>query len=101
MGKKLERLRFIAKIDLLKEVAEEYPGMTTDNIIAQMEARYKGLMCGPISEMRNTDADKRKRFLIDLEHQLFSACVLRKEYSGKTIDNIVVQLESRINELNK
>lgn len=58
-------------------------------------------MCGTVSEMRNTDADKRKRLLIDLEHQLFSACVLKKDYSGKTIDNIVVQLESRINELNK
>ena len=44
MGKKLERLRFIAKIDLLKEVAEEYPGKTIDNIIVQMEARYKELI---------------------------------------------------------
>lgn len=41
MGKGLERLRFIAKIDLLKEVAEEYPGKTIDNIIVQMEARLK------------------------------------------------------------
>ena len=41
MGKGLERLRFIAKIDMLKEIAEEYPGNTIDNIIAQMEARKK------------------------------------------------------------
>lgn len=41
MAKKLERLRFIAKIDLLKEVAEEYPGKTIDNIIVQMEARLR------------------------------------------------------------
>ena len=41
MGKGLERLRFIAKIDLLKEVAEEYPGKTIDNIIVQMEARLR------------------------------------------------------------
>lgn len=41
MKKGLERLRFIAKIDLLKEVAEEYPGKTIDNIIVQMEARLK------------------------------------------------------------
>ena len=41
MGKGLERLRFIAKIDMLKEVAEEYPGKTIENIIAQLEARRK------------------------------------------------------------
>ena len=41
MGKGLERLRFIAKIDLLKEVAEEYPGKTIENIIVQLEARRK------------------------------------------------------------
>ena len=39
--KGLERLRFIAKIDMLKEVAKEYPGKTIENIIAQMEARRK------------------------------------------------------------
>lgn len=41
--KGLERLRFFAKIDMLKEVAEEYPGKTIENIIAQMEARRKEL----------------------------------------------------------
>ena len=39
--KGLERLRFIAKIGTLKEVAKEYPGKTIENIIAQMEARRK------------------------------------------------------------
>ena len=39
--KGLERLRFIAKIDTLKEVTKEYPGKTIENIIAQMEARRK------------------------------------------------------------
>ena len=39
--KGLERLRFFAKINILKEVAEEYPGKTIENIIAQMEARKK------------------------------------------------------------
>lgn len=28
-------------IDLLKEVAKEYPGKTIDNIIVQLEARRK------------------------------------------------------------
>ena len=37
----LERLRFIAKIDMLKEIVEEYPGKTIENIIVQMEARLK------------------------------------------------------------
>ena len=41
MEKGLERLRFIAKIDMLKEIAEEYPGKTIENIIVQMEARLK------------------------------------------------------------
>lgn len=41
MGKGLERLRFIAKIDMLKEVAEEYPGKTIENVIVQLEARRK------------------------------------------------------------
>ena len=39
--KGLERLRFFAKINILKEVAEEYPGKTIENIIVQMEARKK------------------------------------------------------------
>mgnify|MGYP003463314456 FL=1 len=36
-----ERIRFIATIDTLKRVAKEYPGKTIENIIAQMEARWK------------------------------------------------------------
>ncbi len=36
-----ERIRFIATIDTLKRVAEEYPGKTIENIIAQLEARRK------------------------------------------------------------
>ena len=36
-----EHIRLVAKIAVLKEVAEEYPGKTIDNIIAQMEARKK------------------------------------------------------------
>ena len=36
-----EYARLIAKIAVLKEVAEEYPGKTIENIIAQMEARRK------------------------------------------------------------
>ena len=36
-----ERIRFIATIDTLKRVSEEYPGKTIENIIAQMEARWK------------------------------------------------------------
>ena len=39
--KGLERLRFFAKINILKEVAEEYPGKTIENLIAQLEARRK------------------------------------------------------------
>ena len=34
-----ERIRFIATIDTLKRVAEEYPGKTIENIVVQMEAR--------------------------------------------------------------
>ena len=34
-----EYTRLIAQIAILKEVAEEYPGKTMENIIAQMEAR--------------------------------------------------------------
>ena len=41
MGKGLERLRFIAKIDMLKEIAVEYPGKTIENVIVQLEARFK------------------------------------------------------------
>ena len=39
----LERLRFIAKIDTLKEIATEYPGKTIENIIVQMKARRSEL----------------------------------------------------------
>ena len=38
-----ERIRFITTIDTLKRVAEEYPGKTIENIIAQMEARRNEL----------------------------------------------------------
>ena len=34
-----EYIRLVAKIAVLKEVAEEYPGKTIENIILQMEAR--------------------------------------------------------------
>ena len=36
-----EYIRLVAKIAVLKEVAEEYSGKTIDNIIVQMEARKK------------------------------------------------------------
>ena len=36
-----EYIRLVAKIAILKEVAEEYPGKTIENVIAQMEARKK------------------------------------------------------------
>ena len=36
-----EYIRLIAQIAILQEVAEEYPGKTIENIIAQMEARRK------------------------------------------------------------
>ena len=36
-----EYARFLANLNALREVAEEYPGKTIDNIIAQMEARRK------------------------------------------------------------
>ena len=36
-----EYIRLVAKIAVLKEVAEEYPGKTIENVIAQMEARRK------------------------------------------------------------
>ena len=38
-----ERIRFIATIDTLKRVAEEYPGKTIENVIVQLEARLKEL----------------------------------------------------------
>ena len=36
-----EYIRLIAQIAILKEIAEEYPGKTIENIIQQMEARRK------------------------------------------------------------
>ena len=39
-----EYIRLVAKIAVLKEVAEEYPGKTIENIIVQMEARRKELI---------------------------------------------------------
>ena len=36
-----EYARLVAKIAILKEIAEEYPGKTIDNIITQMEAVKK------------------------------------------------------------
>ena len=36
-----EYTRLIAQIAILQEVAEEYPGKTIENVIAQMEARRK------------------------------------------------------------
>lgn len=36
-----EYARLVAKIAVLKEVAEEYQGKTIENIIVQMEARRK------------------------------------------------------------
>ena len=36
-----EYTRLIAQIAILQEVAEEYPGKTIENIIAQLEARRK------------------------------------------------------------
>ena len=38
-----EYARFVAKIATLKEVANEYPGKTIENVIAQMEARRNEL----------------------------------------------------------
>ena len=38
---KSEYTRLVAKIAVLKEVAEEYLGKTIENIIVQMEARVK------------------------------------------------------------
>ena len=36
-----ENARLVARIAVLKEIAEEYPGKTIENIVAQMEARRK------------------------------------------------------------
>lgn len=36
-----EYIRLVAKIAVLKEVAEEYPGKTIENIILQMEGVKK------------------------------------------------------------
>ena len=36
-----EYIRLVAKIAVLKEVAEEYPGKTIENIIVQLDARRK------------------------------------------------------------
>ena len=38
-----EYIRLVAQIAILKEIAEEYPGKTIENIIAQLEARRKEL----------------------------------------------------------
>ena len=38
-----EYTRLIAQIAILQEVAEEYPGKTIENVIAQMEARRNEL----------------------------------------------------------
>lgn len=38
---KSEYARLVAKIAILQEVVEEYPGKTIENIIAQLEARKK------------------------------------------------------------
>ena len=38
-----EYIRLVAQIAILKEIAEEYPGKTIENIIAQMEARRNEL----------------------------------------------------------
>ena len=36
-----EYIKLVFKIEILKEIAEEYPGKTIENIIAQLEARRK------------------------------------------------------------
>ena len=36
-----EYARLVAKIAILKEVADEYPGKTIENVIVQMESRRK------------------------------------------------------------
>lgn len=39
-----EYLRLAVHIAMLKDIAEEYPGKTIENIIVQMEARRKELI---------------------------------------------------------
>ena len=39
-----EVIKLVAKIAILQDVAEEYPGKTIENIIAQMEARKLTIM---------------------------------------------------------
>ena len=39
-----EYIRLVAQIAILKEIAEEYPGKTIENVIAQMEARRKEVL---------------------------------------------------------
>ena len=36
-----EYIRLVAQIAILKEIADEYPGKTIENVIAQLEARRK------------------------------------------------------------
>ena len=36
-----EYARLVAKIAILEDIAEEYPGKTIENIIAQLEARRR------------------------------------------------------------
>ena len=36
-----EYTRLVAQIAILKEIAEEYPGKTIENVIVQLEARLK------------------------------------------------------------
>ena len=36
-----EYIRLAAQIAILKEIAEEHPGKTIENVIAQLEARRK------------------------------------------------------------
>ena len=38
-----EYIRLVAQIAILKEIAEEYPGKTIENVIAQLEARRNEL----------------------------------------------------------
>ena len=38
-----EYIRLVAQIAILKEIAEEYPGKTIENVIAQLEARKNEL----------------------------------------------------------
>ena len=38
-----EYIRLLAHVAMLEDIAEEYPGKTIENIIAQLEARRKEL----------------------------------------------------------